>query len=693
MSPYRILRVVLLLLLGSLLVTRSVALEVVGSIGGSCPSVAAKDGYVYLCEGRGLTVLDARAAGDPVVIERVRLDAGTTCVRLDNDVAYVGTVDKKVRLYSLANPASSTLLSTITLIGGSLTDAAFEGGHAFFANEGGVEIVDVSDLAAPVGVSRYALAFTPSTGDPRTVCVLGTRMYVTSGIYNQEVDVSDPENPSFLADLEPPDGLPYSFHFSTPVIRKSGTELYVAWNIWSVIGPLPDTTGTVGVYRQEPGNLTKLIGWKELGWGQAISDLFRQDARVYIVNGSGLTGLDVTNPQEISLASRLTHPGFGYRHRQGATDGTGSLLTVVDHRELTKIEIGLVDAMSVGGHYSLFNEVRASAVSGGGRFAATGSSLALVCIDSPTTPTLLYSRDDNFPATSAIAINRCLYLSSENTGLDIRYVTIEPAIATVTTLSPLAGESVEDPIYGGLALAGDTVWLAYRAGGYGGWELGLLGFDASHPLRPAARGKIRWGSASRDYIPVPQVAVSGTHACLAADKLYFFDISDPSSPGLLSEVPVELDSSRRGLFWSDDLVLLLDTGSRLIMVDASDAANPVLLAPSSPIPGWCSLRWVENGRAYIGTYRVLDIYRVVPGGEPVLLESFASRGNISSVEMYGGHVYAMDSEDGLLVMKTNFPDHLAQRHLLGSDTGAADQNGDGAIDAADLVLAMAAARE
>ena len=44
-------------------------------------------------------------------------------------------------------------------------------------------------------------------------------------------------------------------------------------------------------------------------------------------------------------------------------------------------------------------------------------------------------------------------------------------------------------------------------------------------------------------------------------------------------------------------------------------------------------------------------------------------------------------------MKTNFPDHRVQRHLLGSDTGAADQNGDGVIDAADLVLAMAAARE
>ena len=150
MSPYRILRVVLLLLLGSLLVTKCVALEVVGSVGGYCPSVAAKDGYVYLCEGRGLTVLDARAAGDPVVIERVRLDAGTTCVRLDNDVAYVGTVDGKVRIYSLANPASPSLLSTITLIGGSLTDAAFEGGHAFFANEGGVEIVNVSDPASPV---------------------------------------------------------------------------------------------------------------------------------------------------------------------------------------------------------------------------------------------------------------------------------------------------------------------------------------------------------------------------------------------------------------------------------------------------------------------------------------------------------------------------------------------------------------
>lgn len=75
-----------------------------------------------------------------------------------------------------------------------------------------------------------------------------------------------------------------------------------------------------------------------------------------------------------------------------------------------------------------------------------------------------------------------------------------------------------------------------------------------------------------------------------------------------------------------------------------------------------------------------------------MLESFASRGEVGSVEMYGGHVYAMDSEDSLLVMKTNFPDHLAQRHLLGSDTGAADQNGDGVIDAADLVLAMAAAR-
>ncbi len=691
MTNYRILRVVLLLLLGSLLVTKSVALEVVGSVGGACPSVAAKDGYVYLCEGRGLTVLDARAAGDPVVIDRVRLDAGTTCVRLDNDVAYMGTLDKKVRLYSLANPASPSLLSTITLIGGSLADAAFEGGHAFFANEGGVEIVNVSDLEAPVAVSRYVLPEYSYPMDKRHVGVRGGKMYVSNRLVCDAVNVSIPEQPRYLIGIDPAPS-----HLGFPpagvaAVRISGDHLYIMWRgYYRADSFIYRRDVTAALYSLDSSGYPQLLASSYVS-EDADDVLFSEDRKIaFALDGWERLAVmyDISDPAAFRRIGRTKIAG---PVNEGALDG--SSLLAASPRGLTKFEVEPNNGPAITGQYVAINwpNTFASVLgnAGGLLIAGTGDAMAAIDADDASSPKLLRTIECRDRLVSMAAFGRYLYFSDELAGLDLRYLALDGTMARIDTLNLLSEEGIGYVHYGEVIVQGRTAWLAFLTGDHADGTAGLVGLDVSNPLRPVVLGvsSIR-ADFSTTTVGNPLLALSGNRACVAADKLYFFDIADPTSPFFLSDLRVSPDYHHSRVYWFDDS--LFHIGG---VVNTSDATNPVLHPISSPVPPWSTLRWVENGRAYVAGYQDLTIYRIAPDGELVLLESFTSRVRIDDVETYGGYVYAMDWNDGLLVMKTNFPDHRAQRHLLGSDTGAADQNGDGAIDAADLVLAMEAARE
>ncbi len=132
---------------------------------------------------------------------------------IQGDVVYVANGDSQLSLLDISNPAAITLLGSVDLPW--VQQIVAEGDYVYAADEGGLHIVDVGDLAAPRLVGRFDTQYRV----PLSLAVTGRYAFFTDSATDDEVpaalgavrviDLADPTQPTLAASYRSTARWPY----------------------------------------------------------------------------------------------------------------------------------------------------------------------------------------------------------------------------------------------------------------------------------------------------------------------------------------------------------------------------------------------------------------------------------------------------------------------------------------------------
>ena len=254
-----------------------------------------------------------------------------------------------------------------------------------------------------------------------------------------------------------------------------------------------------------------------------------------------------------------------------------------------------------------------------------------------------------------------------------------------------------------MMLVGDVLAVAHL---WAGWYL----MDVSDPTNPTELSRtlvehtdptVSWG------FPATDVWMDDQYAYVAGTHLVIYDITDPSAPQVVGEVPPEWDTSVPDaerlhttttvrvdgnyayLTEADDLY------GRIVVVDVSDKTNPHVVAWIDG-PGDVYQLDLVGDVAYAADLefgiRTVDISNPL---DPQLLDTYRTSGQSYSLHADGDRVYVADNLNGLMGIDVSDPTDLqwASFHHVGGKPGRVgleigDGDGPWGVSAANGVVAM-----
>jgi hypothetical protein len=153
--------------------------------------------YAYVVTRMGLEIIDISNPSAPVSVGSYTLFSDTSALALQDDHAYVVTVEDwthdTLRVVDVSNPAAPFEIGRVDLIAAEVwtTDIFIAGEYAYVASKEGLWIVDVSDPTRPAQVG-----FHETPGAAQSVMVRGNYAYVADGFSGLRIfDVTDPAAP------------------------------------------------------------------------------------------------------------------------------------------------------------------------------------------------------------------------------------------------------------------------------------------------------------------------------------------------------------------------------------------------------------------------------------------------------------------------------------------------------------------
>jgi len=192
-----------------------------------------------------------------------------------------------------------------------------------------------------------------------------------------------------------------------------------------------------------------------------------------------------------------------------------------------------------------------------------------------------------------------------------------------------------------IVLEGDLVYIAAGA-------KGMMIFDVTNLANPVLLSETTNPGGAAD------IAVVGSTAYLATvNDLRIFDVSDPTSPVLLSVY--DAGAVYRSVAARDHLVY---TGSSTLdVLDMTDPANPQRIDNSQPGAG--SHFTIEGDRLYDGltSFRIYDL---TDPEHPVQIGFFDFPGTLSSIAVSGNLAYLTDPVRGLRILDVADPSNITE---------------------------------
>jgi hypothetical protein len=502
----------------------------------------------------------------------------------------------RVQILDVSDPSAPTLLSQSLVLPNRIQDIALDGNYVYAANgEGGLHILDVSDLTNPVLLGSYS-------GLANTVAVNGSHAYVTADQLDV-LDVSNPTQPIKVGSYNP-NGRPSR-------IAVSGNYVYVTTGdsadnnrrleVLSLANPTTPTQ--VGYYETlEPigefvidGNYAYI---KLTGWG-------RDPAYDLLV-------VNVTNPTQPSLVSYFKrYRNYSLAAAQGYVYITDGGLTVIDARDQSALGIVGVTREPPSGPEAKI------VVSGNHAYIYTSRALYVLDVSNPTNLKWVGRLSTQGTAMDVALTESHVYVADGDEGLtivDISNVTSPTAVAEFDTSDVAYAVSLSDTYAyvadgeGGLRILDvsdpstpyevafyDTAGTAqaitlvgiyaYVADGEGG----MLTLDVSNPRLPQF--------VSIHTGPALDVAVVGSHAYLATrGGLRVLDISDPTKPLWLSFF--DTPSEALAVTVVDQYAYVAANAAGLRIIDVSNPSTPIEVG-AYDTPGFVRDVEVVENRVYL----------------------------------------------------------------------------------------------
>jgi hypothetical protein len=372
-----------------------------------------------------------------------------------------------------------------------------------------------------------------------------------------------------------------------------------------------------------------------LSLGSTCTDLVVDGDRGYAALGSsGLGLLDLT---DLSSPSPLaTLGGLGYV-QDVAIDGNTAYLA-------SDLGLQIVDVTSAPVHLGngpTAGSVSAVHVDGDHAYTLEYGTLSVWDVEDPTAPSLVAVVDSAFSQAGTLAgSGDHLFLDGSSTeppclttyGLIVIDVS-ERSAPYVAGCSQSGTDGIR-----GIAIDGDWAYLADLAGG-------LHVVDISNPSSPQNVGHVFTPGYAYDLVVAGRyvyVTVGG----YAPEALTAYDVSDPTSPTLLTSVT--LGDSPTGIALSGDHVFTTDWLGVLRTVRVADTIDPHLAGSTSVIYPEGQLA-LAGDHAYLADgmfgLRVIDIR---DPANPVIVGTADTPGAAEDVDVSGNLAYVADGTFGYL---------------------------------------------
>ena len=169
---------------------------------------------------------------------------------------------------------------------------------------------------------------------------------------------------------------------------------------------------------------------------------------------------------------------------------------------------------------------------------------------------------------------------------------------------------------------------------------------------------------------INDVAVAGSHAYLATDRLLIVDISDPVHPVQVGALPYVY--STLGVTVSGSYAYLAASGDGLKVVNVIDPTHPTL-SGSVDTPGWASDVAVAGAYAYVvdadGGMRVIGVANPAHPTEVGSYTGYASNQTAQGVAVAGSYAYLTDMNEGLRIVSVSDPAHPSETGVYPIDVG------------------------
>lgn len=420
--------------------------------------------------------------------------------------AYIAAKLGGLQIVDISNPAAPALISTLALPD-EAWDVAVAGDHAYVADwyAGGLQVVDVSDPGAPHVVAwRTVAGYAKGIALKRDLAFLGV-----AGSGNQPklviYDVSNPAAPHQLALLRP------GGDAGVTDVAVAGRYAYLACG--------PSGVKVVDFWYPAAAHIVGTVDTPGFADGIAVSENL-----VFVADGfeSGLHVVDVSNPSAPTIAAS-----------SGSVDAWG--VAVKDET-----------AYLADGRYGL----------------------RLYDVSFPTGPPLAASINlPHIPGSIAVSGNHAYVTQGIET--ETGEVTGALQVVDISDLSsPALAGFVELPHAAYVEADGE---IAYVTEGYEG---GFFVVDVSSAEAPVARGSLATQGGSWEMV------LNGHFAFVTSlgSGLKVVDVADPDAPALVATVDLPGLDADVALLGNHAFVSHLESPEVLSIVDLSDPASPSVMS-------------------------------------------------------------------------------------------------------------------
>ena len=613
--------------------------SLVGSVGGSAFGVAVQGNYVYVGEGRSLLVLDISTPSSPSKVGKVVLPGVVMDVAVFGQYAYVAALEGGLQVVKISNPAAPSICGFYSTTNrASAEGIAILGGLAYVADDyAGLQIFDLANPVVPALLS--STNFGDGVGVKVKTSGSGVLAYVSTGGGLCVLDVSQPSSPVLLGQT---------------AVGDNGIYGSIALYGNSVIGPTTDgTIHMIDVSQPSaPKDLTLKTGDNGTGGYSQVAVAGNYLYAESFVSGLGFTVFSIsgTNLTRVGRNGNVFSPGGYYQKmlisgsRAYVAAGSTGLQIVDVSSPSSPLSVA---AFSDSGSYGNYGAVGMT-----GNYLCIGAGdFKVFNVSQPSQP-LLVGQLSGIGASKVVAANGVAYATANNNVIDV---------ISIGAGSPqIVGNIPFSVVYATrLALAGN---ILYAVGNNTLDQPRFVAVDVSNPLSPTVRATKDFTSSGTGM--ARGVAASGTKAVVAIrpysggqPMLSFLDISNLSAPterGSLANVNAQdLRISVDGNYvFVNDYV-----SGGLLVINISSLSSPLLVTNITVDSSWFTGMDIRGNELFVTTGKGLYVFDISNPAAPALARIYAVTYIFGGVCApgdtvgQGRNVYLGDSDGGIVVLK------------------------------------------